>query len=142
MATLRPGTVRSTRFLAATDGNVGRAIMKITFANLWRSGGTIDRGVYVLIGVIGFALKHNLDRMVATSVFHRPWTLFNYWVPVRNVPRITALGGADAVFLATMVALSLPFVWVGVTVTAQRLRSANSPSALSILFFAPFANLM
>ncbi len=116
--------------------------MKITLANLWRTGGTIDRGPYVLIGVIGFALKHNLDRMVAASVFHRPWTLFNYWVPVRNVARITALGGADAVFLATMVALSLPFVWVGVTATAKRLRSANLPSVLVILFFVPFVNLL
>jgi hypothetical protein len=117
-------------------------MMKITFPNLWRSGGTIERGPYVLIGVIGFALKHNLDRMVATTVFHRPWTLFNYWVPVRNVARITALGGADAVFLATMVALSLPFIWVGVTVTTKRLRSAKLPSALVILFFVPFVNLL
>ena len=64
--------------------------MKITFADLWRSGGTIDRGPYALVGLIGFALKHNLDRLVATFVFHRPWGLFNYWVPVRDVARITA----------------------------------------------------
>ncbi len=115
--------------------------MKVALADLWRSGGTIDRGPYALVGLIGFALKHNLDRLVATLVFHRPWGLFNYWVPVRNVARISALGGADAVFLATMVAFALPFVWVGVTLTAKRLRSANLPSALVILFFAPFLNL-
>src|SRR5713226_7179344 len=116
--------------------------MKIRWADLWRSSGTIDRGPYALVGLIGFALKHNLDRLVATFVFHRPWGLFNYWVPVRNVTRITALGGADAVFLATMVALALPFVWVGVTLTAKRLRSADLPSALVLLFFVPFVNLL
>ena len=112
--------------------------MKITFSDLWRSSGTVDRGPYALVGLIGFTLKHNLDRLVAAFVFHRPWTLFNYWVPVRNVARVTALGGGDAVFLATMVVLSLPFVWVGVTLTAKRLRSANLPSASLSCSLSPF----
>jgi hypothetical protein len=116
--------------------------MKITLADLWRSSGTIDRGRYALVGLIGFALKHNLDRLIAAYVFHRPWTLFNYWVPARNVARVTALRGADAVFLATMVALALPFVWLGVTLTAKRLRSADLPSPLVILFFVPILNLL
>src|SRR5258706_16471755 len=106
--------------------------MKITFGDLWRSSGTIDRGPYALMGLSGFALNHNLDRFVAAFVFHRPWTLFNYWVPVRDVTRITALGGTDAVFLASMVALALPFVWVGVSLTAKRLRSANLPPSLVV----------
>ena len=80
--------------------------MKITFADLWRSSGTIDRGAYALVGVLGFALKHNLDRFVAGYGFHRPWTLFNYWVPVRDVARITEVRGSEPVFLGTMVALS------------------------------------
>jgi hypothetical protein len=116
--------------------------MKVAFADLWRSGGTIDRGPFALVGLIGFALKHNLDRLVATFVFHRPWGLFNYWVPVRDVARITALSNGDTVFLATMVVLSLPFVWVGVTLTSKRLRSASLPPALVLLFFVPFLNLL
>lgn len=46
--------------------------MKITFAELWRPSGTVDRGTYALVGVLGFALKHNLDRLLATYGFHRP----------------------------------------------------------------------
>jgi hypothetical protein len=116
--------------------------MKITFADLWRSSGTVDRGTYALVGLVGFALKHNLDRLVATSVFHRPWGLFNYWVPLRDVARITALRRDDAKFLETMVVLALPFVWVGVALTLKRLRSANLPSQLVLLFFVPFLNLL
>ena len=59
--------------------------MPTTFADLWRPTGTIDRGPYVLVGLLGFALKHNLDRLVAGYGFHRSWTLFNYWIPVRDV---------------------------------------------------------
>ncbi len=116
--------------------------MKITFAELWRSSGTIDRGPYALVGLIGFTLKHNLDRLVATYVFHRPWGLFNYWVPVRDVARITALHSGDARFLETMIVLALPFIWVGVALTTKRLRSANLPSPLVLLFFVPFLNLL
>jgi hypothetical protein len=116
--------------------------MKIKFGDLWRSSGTIDRGAYALIGLLGFALKHNLDRLVATYGFHRPWDLFNYWEPVRDVARITDLRGDEARFLATMVALALPFIWVGVALTIRRLRSAGLSTQLAALFFVPFLNLL
>src|SRR6266550_1503513 len=116
--------------------------MKIKFADLWRPTGTVDRGTYALVGLLGFALKHNLDRLVAIYGFNRPWGLFAYWVPIGDVAPITALRGPDAVFLATMLALSLPFIWVGVTLTLKRLRCASLPSYLILLFFVPFLNLL
>ena len=116
--------------------------MKISFGDLWRAGGTIDRGTYALVGILGFALKHNFDRLLATYGFHRPWGPFNYWVPVRDVARITDLQGGEAGFLATMMALSLPFIWVGVVLTLKRLRSAGLSTQLVALFFVPFLNLL
>ena len=116
--------------------------MKITFADLWRPSGTVGRGPYALVGVLGFALKHNLDRLVATYGFHRPWGIFNYWIPVNDVRGITALSSDDIKFLAAMVALALPFIWVGVVLTLKRLRSAKLPGSLVILFFIPFLNLL
>src|SRR6266571_2793766 len=115
-------------------GKTREVFMKTTFGDLWRSEGTIGRGAYALVGLLGFALKHNLDRLVATYGFHRPWGLFNYWVPVRDVARITQLRGSEAVFLGTMVALSLPFIWVGVVLTMKRLRSAGLPTHLGAVF--------
>lgn len=116
--------------------------MKIRLQTLWRTGGTIDRGTYALVGILGFAVKHNLDRLVAGYGFHRPWGLFNYWIPAREVSRITELRGGEAVFLGTMVAMALPFIWVGVTLTLKRLRGAGLPSPLVALFFIPFLNLV
>jgi len=115
--------------------------MRFRFADLWSTSGTIDRGAYALIGITGFALKHNLDRLVARFGFHRPWDLFNYWIPVRDVARITELPRAEAEFLGTMVALALPFIWVGIALTMKRLRSAGLPPPLVALFFLPFLNL-
>ena len=116
--------------------------MSFRFADLWRSSGTVGRGTYALVGVIGFAIKHNLDRVTATIGFHRPWGLFNYWVPLRGVVRISELSSSDSGFLATMVATALPFIWLGVAMTLKRLRSAGLPSPLVILFFIPFLNLL
>src|SRR5215467_2494638 len=116
--------------------------MKITFADLWRPTGSVDRGSYALVGTVGFALKHNLDRFIATYGFDRPWGLFNYWVPIRNIGRISELAPEDAKFLVTMLVVALPFIWVGVVMTQKRLRSAGLPSRLVALFFVPFLNLL
>jgi hypothetical protein len=45
------------------------------FSGLWRWDGEIDRGPYAVIGVVGFAIKHNLDRIVGGVFFNHPWGL-------------------------------------------------------------------
>jgi len=117
-------------------------LMKSFLRSLFSAEGVTDRRTYALVGVIGFALKHNLDRFLATVVFHRPWSPFNYWVPIGDVARITQVPENEAVFLAAMLALALPFIWVGVVLTQKRLRSAALPPWLVGLFFIPFLNLV
>jgi len=116
--------------------------MRVKFRDLWTWKGTLNRGQYALIGLVGFAIKHNLDRIIASVVFHRPWSLFNYWIPLGKAIRVTSLGHADARFLLTMVILSMPFIWVGVVSTLKRLRDARLPLASVMLFFLPFANVL
>ena len=110
------------------------------FSELWHWRGTIDRGPYALIGFVGFALKHGLDRLLATFVYDRPWGIFNYWIPPSEAVHFASLREKDAEFLVAMVALSLPFIWVGVGLTLRRLRSAGLPTWLILFFFAPFVN--
>ena len=109
---------------------------------LFRWEGTVDRGTYTLVGLVGFALKHNLDRIVASWVFHRQWGIFNYYFPPGQALHITSLPRGEALFFAAMVGLSLPFIYVGVGMTLKRLRSAGLPEWLVVLFFAPFLNLL
>jgi hypothetical protein len=77
---------------------------------LWRWDGTVDRGPYALVGIVGFALKHNLERAVASVFFHRHWELFNYWIPPTEAVHITQLPRRDTELLAAMLALALPFI--------------------------------
>ncbi len=116
--------------------------IRIGLSRLCRWNGVIDRYAYTFIGVIGFSIKHNLDRLVASLVFHRPWSFFNYYIPLGRALQINTLPLEDAAFLATMVAIALPFIWVGVASTMQRLRDTGLPTRLVIVFFVPFVNLV
>jgi hypothetical protein len=114
----------------------------IGFAELWRWQGTVDRRNYLVVGLIGFAIKHNIDRMTATALFGRAFTPWNYWIPPVDAIRINSLSAADSRFLVTMVVMSLPFIWIGLSMTIRRLRSAALPLWLAVFFFVPVGNLL
>ncbi len=115
--------------------------MAFTHHDLWQWQGTVGRTKYLAVGATLFALKHLIDRVVASAVFGRPWSLFNYWVFAGagdiNETRLSLL-----TFYATMVAIALPFIWTGVVLTMRRLRDAGLPLRLVVLFFVPFVNLL
>src|SRR5207247_5740659 len=48
----------------------------------------------------------------------------------------------DKRYALSMVGLALPFIWIGIAMTARRLRSAGLPLWLVVLFFIPIANLV
>lgn len=111
--------------------------MKIGASELWRWEGTIERGPYLLVGILGFALKHNLDRLVATVLFGRPWTVFNYWIAPTEALPISRLPRQDQLFFATLLVLALPFIWVGLVLTLKRLRPLGCPPGWSCSSFCP-----
>jgi uncharacterized membrane protein YhaH (DUF805 family) len=115
--------------------------MRIRLADLWSWQGTIDRGPYLLIGLLGFALKHNLDRLIATHLFGRRWDIFNYWLPPTEAARLASLPAEEQRFFAALLLLALPFIWVGVVLTTRRLRAAGLPLWLVVVFFLPVINL-
>jgi hypothetical protein len=102
----------------------------------------MGRGNYALIGIIGCAAKYGLDYEFATRVFHREWGLSHYWMPLGRTGAILSAVRGDAWFLLTMVALALPFIWIGTICTARRLWDARLPSICVALFFLPMVNLL
>jgi uncharacterized membrane protein YhaH (DUF805 family) len=110
--------------------------------NIWSWRGRIGRRRYLITGVVLFALKHNIDRLLAT-LFDYPWGPFNYLVfYARNDNGVRGLTAPDARFYALLVLVALPFIWVGVVMTLRRLRDAGLPLWLVVLFFIPLVNLI
>ena len=110
-------------------------------SDFWSWQGTVGRGKYFGIGTTLFAVKHLIDRIVATSVFERPWSLFNYWI-IGEPDQIGAVPVDHLKFYATLLAFALPFIWLGLVLTLRRLRDIGWPLSLVILFFVPFLNLL
>lgn len=109
--------------------------------NLFIPGREIDRRGYVISGAILMAIKYNLDRLMA-AVFDRPWSLFQYLNPPGQESGLAATSIGDKQFFLTLVALALPFIYVGVVATTNRLRSVGLPRWLVVLFFVPVVNLL
>ena len=113
-----------------------------TFLRLWSFSGRIGRMQYFLVGVAAFLLKSNIDREVATHGFGRTWRLLNYWFPFPSPATPFSLQGLSAQLSVTLLAISFPFLWLGLAQTMKRLRDIDKPLWMTVLFFVPFANLL
>jgi len=116
--------------------------MALRFADLWRWGGRVGRRTYGLVGSAAFLLKNNLDRLVGLRFTGKQSLLFNYWLPLGTVARLKHLSAVEMRYLATLLLIAIPFIWVGVAMTVRRLRDAGWPVWLVVLFFLPFVNVL
>lgn len=116
--------------------------MAFQIAELWRWEGKVSRGKYAAVGLIGVLIKHNLDRLIAAAFLGYGHSFFNYWAPLGKAARLNHLSNTEAKFLATLLLFSIPFLWVGVAMTVQRLRDAGQPVWLVVLFFLPMINVL
>ncbi|MBI3552811.1 MAG: hypothetical protein HY077_09855 [Elusimicrobia bacterium] len=130
--------------LASLNRRTALGPLGIAASDLWRFDGEIDRGPYAILGFGLFAVKHNLDRLVAWLAFNKPLTLFEYFLRPEAVK--FDLGrfafGKDLPMYAALLAVALPFIWTGTALTARRLRSLGWPLYLVAFFFLPYLNLL
>lgn len=107
---------------------------------LWRLEGTVDRSTYAVAGVIGAVVKYAIDWSIAVLIFHQNWTPFSYWrlIGFENNWR----AGAALSMFFTLLIVSLPFLWFGMTMTLLRLREADNSAGWAALFFVPVLNLL
>jgi hypothetical protein len=116
--------------------------MRELFRKLWRLEGTIDRRTYAAGGAIALAIKFSIEWLVARFAFDRNWTPLHYWQVLRPTRRHPWQADTDTTMLLVLLAIALPFLWFGVTMTLLRLREAGRSAAWVILFFMPGVNLL
>ena len=102
--------------------------------------GRIDRARYFIIGVFLVALKYFVDSYISAQ-FGKPWGIWNYFVPPSDITIFTLSGPLKHLYLALWLA-AIPFFWIGVTLTLQRLRDAGYRALWVFLFFVPTINLI
>ena len=99
----------------------------------------VTRRDYFLSGVTLMALKYLGDAVLVWVTMQRIWAPGDYLRSLLAV-RETELGHAPASMLVLLAAWSLPFVWIGVSMTLRRALGAGRSAWWSLLFFVPYAN--
>jgi hypothetical protein len=95
----------------------------------------VGRRDYLRHGVGLMALKYAGDLAIVWIASHTLWTPVDY---LRSVPGLMSLTTASPPYLATALALwTLPFLWIGVSMTIRRLLDAGRSAWWSLLFFVP-----
>jgi hypothetical protein len=111
--------------------------------------GTVSRAQYAVLGVLLFLVKTHLDWGVARLVFHKPWN--SPWMAARhyyflgdtyNSMEALILRNGELAFHLTLLALALPFMLAGLSLTTKRLNALKTHPWMLILFFVPFVQLL
>jgi uncharacterized membrane protein YhaH (DUF805 family) len=116
--------------------------MEFELSSFWQWDGRVGRKTYFLAGLIGCAIKFNLDRLTSAILFQKDIRFVEYWEPLGSAARLTRLAPADRNWLALLLLTALPFIYVGLTMTVKRLRDLGYPLWLAALFFVPVGNII
>lgn len=114
--------------------------MKPKLNDLFRTAGEIPRSTFFIWAWLLFAIKFNLDRLVVRLALDREWSVFSYFgEPFPGFSEISPTRTPKELLL--LLAVSIPFLWVGIVLSVKRLRSAKLPLWLAVLFVVPILKL-
>jgi uncharacterized membrane protein YhaH (DUF805 family) len=96
----------------------------------------VSRSAYLTTGLGLMGFKYLVEALAVWAVTGHVWTPFEYVVP--TVERYRSIGSSG---LALAIALwSVPFIWIGVSMTVRRAIDAGLSAGWGLLFFVPLVN--
>jgi uncharacterized membrane protein YhaH (DUF805 family) len=98
----------------------------------------VSRTTYALSGFGLMGLKYLVETTVVHHVSGRWLTPFDYFNPLLTSRQ--AAVGDHPLLLAALVFWTLPFLWIGVSMTMRRVEDAGGSPVLALLYFVPFVN--
>lgn len=121
-------------------GESGRGRLIAAWLRLWFGfRDPVSRGTYFRHGVGLMALKYGIDALLIWRFAGRVWTPLNYLSPLLST-RAELLRGAPPWLLPLLVAIALPFLWIGVSMTMRRAVDAGVSPWIALVFFVPAFN--
>ncbi len=101
----------------------------------------VGRAAYAASGASLMAFKYATDAAIFRAATGRVWTPLDYLSPLMKT-RSDALAGAPDLVFWLLVLWTLPFLWVGASLTVRRTLDAGLPAACGLLFFVPILNYL
>ena len=102
---------------------------------------SVDRGTYFRHGLALTAFKYGLDALLIWLVAGIAWTPYDYLSPLLST-RQRLLENGTPWLLPLLVAIALPFLWIGVSMSMRRAVDAGASPGLALLFFIPVLNIV
>lgn len=103
--------------------------------------GPVGRRAYFVTGVALMALKYALDAGLIYATTGHVWTPAQFLSPWLST-REAILGGGNQEALLLMVAVSLPFMWIGLAMSVRRAEDAGMSPLSALLFLVPGVNFV
>jgi uncharacterized membrane protein YhaH (DUF805 family) len=97
---------------------------------------TVGRREYLLSGLALAAVKYTGDLFLVWRATGRVWNPLDYLSPVSSLAS-HKLAGAPPGLLPALALWSLPFLWIGVSMSMRRALDAGRSAWLALLFFIP-----
>ena len=98
----------------------------------------VDRRTYLVHGLALMAAKYPFDALFTWLALGRLWTPLDYLSA--GVPGPNRLPGASTAFLVALGIWTLPFLWIGITMTVRRAIDAGLSAWTAMFFFVPWVN--
>lgn len=97
--------------------------------------------IYLRHGAGLMVVKYLVDATVTWSFTGHWWTPLDYTNPIWTA-RSQALGGVPPAVMLGLAVWTLPFLWIGLSMSLRRAVDAGKSPWVSLLFFVPLVNLL
>ena len=99
----------------------------------------VSRRAYLMHGAALMAVKYAVDATLILALAGRVWTPWDYLTTGANFAH-SKLAGAPGALLPLLGLWTLPFLWIGLTMTLRRALDAGQSAWVALLFFVPVLN--
>jgi len=99
----------------------------------------IERGLYLRVGLGLMLLKYVADASIIGIATGRLWTPLDYLIPLFSL-RSATVEALPSWLTILLVFWTLPFIWIGVSMSLRRAVDAGRSPWWSLAFFAPILN--
>ena len=104
----------------------------------WSFDAPVPRHVYRVHGMLLILLKYAGDAALVALATGAVWTPLDYFASVPSI--LSTFAEAPAWLMPALAIWSLPFIWMGVTLTARRAYDAGWSPWWAVIFFIPLVN--
>ena len=99
----------------------------------------VSRGAYFAHGAALMVVKYAVDATLIWTLTGQLWTPWDYLTTGADFAH-SKLAGAPGALLPLLGLWTLPFLWIGLTLTLRRALDAGRSAWLALLFFVPVLN--